>query len=217
MQDCAAGNVPNNRHAVAASALAKVKDQPLAGAKDLNWAAAIHFIESCQNLPGYNKGPWASNDPQNKGGFVYFPGESKAGSETNANGKIALRSYGSISYAGLLSYIYADLKHDDPRVLAAYDWLRNNFSLNENPGMGAQGLYYYFHIMAKALSTHGVKELDLANGEKADWRSDLAKRLINLQKPEGFWVNENGRFWEKDPVLATCYSVLALEMIYRAM
>ena len=52
-----------------------------------------------------------------------------AGSETNAlTGRVALRSYGSISYAGLLSYIYADLKRNDPRVLAVFEWLRRNRS-----------------------------------------------------------------------------------------
>ena len=194
-----------------------VESGELTSGKDLNWQAAIDFIQRCQNLPDTNPEKWASGDPQNKGGFVYYPGESMAGKMTLPDGKTALRSYGSMSYAGLLSYIYADLKRDDPRAKAAFEWLRKNYSLDENPGMGAQGLYYYFHMMAKALSTYGVKELELADGKKVDWRADLAKRLINLQKSEGFWINENGRFWEKDPVLTTCYAVLALEMIHRAL
>jgi len=49
------------------------------------------------------------------------------------DGRVALRSYGSISYAGLLSYIYADLQRDDPRVQAAFDWLRGNYTLDEIP------------------------------------------------------------------------------------
>src|SRR5204863_6898573 len=93
-----------------------VRDNP--GEPDLNWGAAIHFLQNCQNLPAYNKESWASDDPKNKGGFVYYPGQSMAGSETNTAGRVALRSYGSISYAGLLSYIYARLKRDDPLVLA---------------------------------------------------------------------------------------------------
>ena len=130
------------------------RDQPQPGAKDLNWTAAIHFIQSCQNLPAYNKEPWASDDPQDKGGFIYQPGNTKAATITNADGRVALRSYGSISYAGLLSYIYADLKPDDPRVAAVYDWLRRNFTVDENPGMGQQGLFYYLHLMTKALAIH---------------------------------------------------------------
>jgi squalene-hopene/tetraprenyl-beta-curcumene cyclase len=192
-------------------------DKNLSGAKDLNWKAVLNFLQSCQNLPGYNKETWASDDAKNKGGFVYDLTESKAGSETNASGKVALRSYGSISYAGLLSYIYADLKRDDPRVVAVLDWLAKNFSLEENPGMGAQGYYYYLHLMTKGLSAAGVDKLELEDGKKIDWRKEVAMKLINLQKADGSWANENGRWWEKDPALVTSYAVISLEMIYRGL
>lgn len=192
------------------------RDQPLAAAHDLNWNAAIHFIQSCQNLPAYNKLSWVSHDPKDAGGFVYEPGNSKAGAMTNG-GRVALRSYGSISYAGLLSYIYADLKPGDPRVLAVYDWLRNNYTVDENPGMGQQGLYYYLHLMARALNTYGVDQLPLAGNKSVDWRRDLAMKLINLQKADGSWANTNGRWWEHDPALVTSYSVLSLELVYNRL
>jgi squalene-hopene/tetraprenyl-beta-curcumene cyclase len=192
-------------------------DKPPAGGKDLNWAAAIHFIQSCQNLPACNKQPWVSDDARDKGGFVYFPGNSKAGSFTNAQGRVTLRSYGSISYAGLLSYIYADLQRDDPRVRAAFDWLRNNYTLDENPGMGPQGLYYYLQLMTKALTIYGVDQLPIAGGQAVDWRKDVAMKLINLQKADGSWANDNGRWWEHDPALVTSYSVMSLEILYPAL
>jgi squalene-hopene/tetraprenyl-beta-curcumene cyclase len=84
--------------------------------KQLNWQAALRFVSRCQNLPGYNDQKWASDDPQNKGGFIYFPGDSKSGQVKLADGRVALRSYGSMSYAGLLSYIYAQMNKEDPRV-----------------------------------------------------------------------------------------------------
>lgn len=186
-------------------------------AKDLNWAAAIHFLQNCQNLPGVNKAAWVSIDPKDRGGFVYDPETSKAGSTTNANGKIALRSYGSISYAGLLSYIYADVKQSDPRVLAVLDWLRANYSLTENPGMGQQGYFYYLHLMTKALNAARVDVLELPGGGKLDWRKDVALRLIDLQKRDGSWQNDTGRWWEKDANLVTVYCVLALEIIHRGL
>ncbi len=194
-----------------------IPGKELARTKDLNWAAVREFIQRTQNLPEYNKEPWASDDPANKGGFIYFPGNSMAGEMELANGKKALRSYGSMSYAGLLSYIYADLKKDDPRVEAVVGWLKKHYTLDENPGMGAEGLFYYYHMMAKALATYGITELELADGKKVDWRKDLAIKLINLQKPDGTWTNEAGRWMEKDPALVTSYAVLALEIIYRAM
>jgi len=191
-----------------------VRDNP--GEADLNWGAALQFLQNCQNLPAYNKESWASDDSKNKGGFVYYPGHSMAGSETNTNGRVALRSYGSISYAGLLSYIYCDLKRDDPRVRAVFDWLRQSYTLDENPGMGPQGLFFYFNTMSKALSIYGVDELSLQNGRKANWRRDLAMKLINLQQRDGSWENSNGRWWEKDPALVTSYSLLTLERLWRA-
>ncbi|HZO85236.1 MAG TPA: prenyltransferase/squalene oxidase repeat-containing protein [Verrucomicrobiae bacterium] len=183
---------------------------------DLNWQAAIKFLQNCQNLPGVNTQSWVSSDPKDKGGFVYYPGHSMAGGVTNQQtGRVALRSYGSISYGGLLSYIYAQMKHDDPRVVAVFNWLKQNYTLEENPAMGAQGLYYYYHTMAKALSLYGVDQLELADGRKIDWRKDLAMRLINLQQKDGSWLNDNGRWWERDPALVTAYGVLTLEIISR--
>jgi squalene-hopene/tetraprenyl-beta-curcumene cyclase len=195
-----------------------IEDRSLADARDLDWAAAIQFLQNCQNLPLYNQQKWASDDARNKGGFVYYPGHSMAGSETNAaTGRVALRSYGSISYGGLLSYIYASLERDDPRVTAVFDWLRRNYTLEENPGMGPQGLYYYLHTMTKALTIYGVTELELQDGRKIDWRKAVAMRLIDLQKENGSWANDNGRWWEKDPALVTSYAALSLEMIERGL
>ncbi len=183
------------------------------GAPKLDWDAALQFIQRCQNLPAVNKEPYVSGSADDLGGFMYFPGDSNAG-ETGKNGA---RSYGSMSYAGLLSYIYADLGKGDPRVTAAVDWLKGHYSVEENPGMGIDGLYYYYQVMAKALSTYGADKLVLADGRKVNWASELAQKLIDLQQEDGSWKNESGRWMEKDPVLATAYAVLTLEMVYREM
>jgi squalene-hopene/tetraprenyl-beta-curcumene cyclase len=182
-------------------------------APDLNWKAALRFVQNCQNLPGPNALPWASDDPENKGGFIYAPARSHAGQTNLPSGRVAYRSYGSMTYAGLLSYIYADLKSDDPRVTSALDWLRGNYTVDENPAMGLQGLYYYYVLMAKALTFAGVDILETKNGRKVNWREELALKLINLQQAGGFWANENGRWWEKDPILDSAYAVTALEII----
>jgi squalene-hopene/tetraprenyl-beta-curcumene cyclase len=183
-----------------------------------NWDAAIDFIQRCQNLPSHNRESWASDDAHNLGGFVYFPGNSKAGETNLAGGRVALRSYGSMTYAGLLSFLYADVKRDDPRVVAAHDWLRRNFTLDENPGMGAEGRFYYFHTMAKALAALGVRELPLADGSAVNWRAALAKKLFDLQSAAGSWTNAgSGRWMEKDPVLVTSYAVLALTHLHAGL
>jgi len=191
-----------------------VADQP--AENDLNYAAAIQFLQNCQNLPEINQQDWVSNDPQDRGGFVYYPGHSMAGGVTNpATGRVALRSYGSISYGGMLSYLYAQLRKDDHRVKAVFDWLQKHWTLEENPGMGPEGMFFYYHTMAKALTVAEVKELALADGRKVAWQKALAMKLLNLQSRDGSWANENNRWMEKDPVLVTAYAVLALEMIHR--
>lgn len=180
--------------------------------KDLDWQAAIDFISRTQNLPSHN--PNGSKDPQDKGGFIYYPGFSNA---DTADGPKALRSYGTMSYAGLLSFIYADLKKDDPRVTAALDWLRSNYTLEENPSMGRQGLFYYYHLMAKGLAAAGVDKLETTDGKKIDWQRELALKLINTQNGDGSWVNDTARWMEKDPILVTSYCVLALETLYHQL
>ena len=181
---------------------------------ELNWEAALDFVSRCQNLTETNDQPFASDNPEDKGGAVYFPGNSKAGERELPDGTVALRSYGSMSYAALLSFIYADLQADDPRLVAALEWLGNNYTLKENPGLGEQGLYYYYHTMAKALSAAGVDELALPDGTKADWRRDLGTLLVSNQKADGSWINDNSRWWENDSVLVTAYVVMTLEQIY---
>jgi squalene-hopene/tetraprenyl-beta-curcumene cyclase len=184
---------------------------------DLDWDAAIAFVQKCQNLPKTNKEKWVSKHEDDRGGFVYFPGSSMAGERESANGTKALRSYGSMSYAGLLSFIYAEMKEDDPRLMAARDWLKAHYTVEENPGMGQQGLYYYYHTMSKALTLSGIEEIKDASGKKRDWRKELALELLNKQDPKGFWLNENGRWWERDPILVTSYALLSLERVYYSL
>lgn len=177
---------------------------------------AIQFIQRMQNRSESNDQPWAGND----GGFVYTPannGESQAGEYKTPDGKRRLRSYGSMTYAGLKSFIYAGLSKDDPRVKAAWDWIGKNWSLDENPGMGAadpsnaqNGLYYYYMTMGRALNAYDQPIITDAQGNQHDWRVALIQKLASLQKADGSWVGE-ARWMEGSPVLATAYSVLALE------
>jgi len=186
------------------------------GARELNWKAAIQFVSRCQNLSETN--PKGSSDPKERGGFIYYPGFSNADpTDLPADAKRPLRSYGTMSYAGLLSFIYAGLSKEDPRVVAAIDWLKKNYTLEENPGMGRAGLYYHYHLMAKALATAGMDKLAVNEGRNVDWPRELGLKLMNLQSNDGSWVNDTARWMEKDPMLVTSYCVMALEIIYRQL
>lgn len=187
------------------------------GMLDLDWDSAIQFVSRCQNLPESNDQAWVSSYSDDRGGFVYFPGNSMAGERLDSRGRTSLRSYGSMSYAGLLSFIYAEMSPSDIRLVEVRKWLSQNYTIEENPGMGMQGLYYYYHTMAKALSLSGVDEVLDGDGNPVDWREELSIRLFDQQKENGFWINQSGRWWEKDPILVSCYAMLALERIYHAL
>lgn len=186
---------------------------------ELDWKAAEQFINRCQHNPATNKETWVSEDGSQLGGFVYRPAVTRSKDENSPTfEKVeAPKAYGSMTYAGMQSLIYANVDRNDPRVKLALKWMQRSYTLEENPGQGAQGLYYYYQAMAKALSALGIDELNLDDGRKVDWRQDLATRLISIQKGDGSWVNTNNRWWEADPVLVTCYCVLALEQLYYSL
>lgn len=169
---------------------------------------ALTFVSRTQNLPGPdNPMPFPEKNPD--GGFYYTPaagGESQAGTLPNGG----LRSYGSMTYAGLKSMIFAGLKPDDPRVKAATEWLRKHYTFAENPGMGQAGLYYYFHTAAKSLDVLGADTFTDAEGTVHDWRAELSDVLLAKQNPDGSWTNENPRWMEDNPTLVTSYALLAL-------
>jgi squalene-hopene/tetraprenyl-beta-curcumene cyclase len=178
------------------------------GEDDPAMQKALVFISRCQNLESEeNTSPFAAK--VNDGGFYYTVaagGQSQAG-QTPEGG---LRSYGSMTYAGLKSMIYAGLTRDDARVTAAYEWIRQHYTLEENPGMGPQGLYYYYHTFAKALAAVGGEHIIDGDGKSHEWRAELAQKLFSLQQPDGSWVNSNNRWLEGDPNLVTGYTLLAL-------
>jgi len=73
---------------------------------------AINFVTMCQNDNEQNTTQaWAGTD----GGFIYRPGNSKAGSFEDDAGQTRFRSYGLMSYAGLVSFLWAGVDKDDRR------------------------------------------------------------------------------------------------------
>ncbi|MFK7766177.1 MAG: prenyltransferase/squalene oxidase repeat-containing protein [Mariniblastus sp.] len=169
------------------------------------------FMARGQNLSTRkNTAEWAKVvSEDDKGGFIYTPvgpGESKAG-ETEAGG---LRSYASMTYAGLKSMLYAGVEKDDIRVKAAMDWIGRHYDLTTNPGMGHQGLYYYYHVFAKTLDASNENMVVDKDGKSHNWRADLVRQLAKTQSEDGSWTNPADRWYEGDPNLVTAYSMLAL-------
>jgi squalene-hopene/tetraprenyl-beta-curcumene cyclase len=141
---------------------------------------ALTFLQRTQMLDEVNDMPYADGSKQ--GGFIYATGpdsdhigegESKAGmiDEALIDGTTVsrLRAYGSITYAGFKSYLYADLEQSDPRVVAAMGWIGENYTLEENPGVGTDGYYYYLVTFAKALHAAGIDEVETETTLEGRW------------------------------------------------
>ena len=183
---------------------------------DPAFQAALKFVTRMQNLSETNDQKWAGND----GGAIYTPannGESMAGEYKGPNGERMLRSYGSMTYGMLKTYIYAGLSKDDPRVKAAWDWISKNWTLDENPGLRANnpemaqnGMYYYYLTLSRALNAYDEPIITDPQGGKHDWRVELINKLETLQKPNGSFAGEK-RWMEDNPNLITAFVVLSLQ------
>lgn len=182
---------------------------------DPTYKKALVFIQRCQMFGESNDQPFAKGSTQ--GGFIYTPangGESKA-EEWEVDGRKELRSYGSMTYAGFKSMLYAGLGKDDPRVKAALDWISRYWTLDFNPNMpekqSKQGLYYYYHVFGRAMQAWGEEAVQDRHGRRHDWRRELAEKLAQLQQSDGSWINEADRWMEGYPGLTTAYAMLALQ------
>ena len=191
-------DLSNTSYALSAMAKTASLEEFREGGKrvDLDWDKALAFVDNLMKKEGPDMGGAAYNDRTPQGG-----------TETNAQGKVALRAYGAMTYAAVLSMCSAKLDKGDPRVRQSVEWMEKNWSVDENPGMGNQGLYYFYDIMTRALDAAKIGKV----GEH-DWKKEISAKIVSLQREDGSWANENNRFWESDPVLCTSFALLALEL-----
>jgi squalene-hopene/tetraprenyl-beta-curcumene cyclase len=189
-------------------------------------ARAVVFLQRTQMHDSVNDQEYA--DGSSQGGFIYATGpesdqagegESKAGmvwESTDDGERVSrLRCYGSMTYAGFKSYLYADLDRDDARVKLAYDWIRSNYALDTNPGVGDEGRYYYYMLFGRALNAWGIPSIEVVNKdgstEVRDWANDLIDQLATMQNEDGSFESVNDRWMENNPTLITAYGLIALQ------
>ena len=178
--------------------------------EDPAFKRAIVFLQRCQNRTESNDMPTSGND----GGAIYAPKKSKAGEVVLPDGTKVFKSYGSMTYALLKSYLSCGLPADDARVQAAYKWIVENYSVDENPGMKQEGLFYYYLGMARALAAFGGDTIKTPDGREHNWRQELSAKIISLQKDDGSWTNPADRWMEGDPTLVCGFAVTALNHCY---
>lgn len=170
----------------------------------LHWRKALIFLARCQNVKAVNDMPYAEDD----GGFIYETGHYK---EERSH------SYGSMTYAGVKSLLYARVDKEDIRVKRAVSWIRSHYTLEENPGFGQAALYYYYMTFAKCLDALGEDVIVDDKGNKHYWREDLIKKLISLQHEKGYWVNPDARYWQNIKDLVTSYAIIGMKFALRGM
>jgi len=164
----------------------------------VHWRKALVFLQRTQNVKSVNDMPYARDD----GGFIYETGHYK--DERS-------RSYGSMTYAGLKSLLFAQIDRDDVRVRRAMEWIGQHYTLEENPGFGTTSLYYYYMTAAKCLAELGQEVIRDHNETDHYWRKELIEKLLSLQHEDGYWVNSDGRYWENIKDLTTAYAVTAVK------
>ncbi|MCM8526472.1 MAG: terpene cyclase/mutase family protein [Lentisphaeraceae bacterium] len=212
----AVADLSNTQMALEALYVTRDIEKEGAAARDIkttleSFKMADEFLSRCQALPGTNDQKWAkSANGDDIGGFIYSPDRVKVEKDgTKSDHKV----YGSMTYAGLKSMIYAGymkddkLNKEDPRVKAAVDWASKNYSVDKNPGVGTSGLFYYLQTFSKALQAYGSDSIKDGKGKEHFWRKDVLEKLISLQQAEGYWVNENGRWMENVPEMVTAFAL----------
>lgn len=184
------------------------KDDPV-------YQKALVFVSRSQMLEKTNDQKFARGATD--GGFIYTPcdgGVSKA-NEGLFESAGPPRSYGSMTYAGFKSMLYAGVSKTDPRIAACIEWIKQHYTLNENPNLPGkrshEGLYYYYHVFARALSAWGEPVITDAGGTPHNWRMELCRKIISLQRPDGSWINERDRWLEGDANYVTGLTILTLQ------
>jgi squalene-hopene/tetraprenyl-beta-curcumene cyclase len=185
-----------------------------------DWQAAVDFLSHCQHLKATNPAAWVKDTPEELGGFIYHPLETKLPLASSPEGvshdPAEFRSFGSVTVAGLYGYRVCGVDAKSPRVQGCMNWLERSWSLDENPRMGLESLYYYYMLLAQGLDAAGQEVIEVPGKEPVRWRPALVHKLITLQKltgqdGAGYWQNENNRWMENDPNLMTAFALIAME------
>lgn len=180
---------------------------------------ALLFVQRCQDLSQTNDQPWARGAvPKDhvEGGFIYNPmPEDNKTEYPEGSGIERPRTYGSMTYAGFKSMLYAGVTREDPRVRGALEWIGAHYTLDANPNMpeaqNEQGLYYYYQVFGAAFQALDAKLIPTRTRGQVNWREDLISAVTARQLEDGSWINRKDRWMEGEANYITAVSILALQ------
>jgi squalene-hopene/tetraprenyl-beta-curcumene cyclase len=197
------------------------------------WKLVVKYVRKCQNNSETNNDPEFVAELKSKGlvvgddGSLYYSTVADAKAQKVGTKKVAdkesIAGYGSMTYDGIKTYLYAGLKKDAPEVKAAIDWVRKNYSVELHPGFpfdAAQrqhlrGLYHYYLVMSRALDALGENPFVTFDGKKHDWAREIAEQLVKQVKDSKMWKNDNSAWFEGDPLLVTSYVLVTCNTLLK--
>ena len=169
---------------------------------------ALVFVSKCQNLKTkYNPTPLADKVSGRRILLHHAPmaGASMAGKSENGG----LRSYGSMTYAGLEEHDLRRPDPDDERVKGRHRLDQEELRPEQQSRYADQtGLYYAYNTFSKAMDALGKDTFIDDKGVDHAWKAELLTELAKRQKEDGSWVNGTPQFQENDPKLVTGYVLL---------
>ena len=165
--------------------------------------AALPFLARCQNFaPG-------------DGGFFFAiddPVRNKAGVASRGR----YRSYGSATCDGVLALVACGVASDDPRMRAAFAWLREHAAGARHSGEwpadradDRESLRYYHAQTFAAVLALAAKSASMQDWA-AEQRRTLTADLLAMQRPDGAWEGACPNSFEDDPLIATAFAIRAL-------
>lgn len=213
-----------------AAVVEAMKDSGLS-LSDEFWPLVTEFVRKCQNNSEVNTDPAFVSALREKGmavgddGSLYYTpvadgAVQKAGTRRIAD-RETIAGYGSMTYDGIKTYLFAGLRRDSPEVKSALDWIRRHYSIDAHPGFvfsrgqrhHLRGLYYYYLVMARALDAAGERPLITSDGRERDWPAELGEQLLKGMREGKVWQNDNPAWYEGDPVLVTGYVLNILDIL----
>lgn len=177
---------------------------------------AIDWCKRCQNWPL----------PDGDGGFFFHPERNSLGNKAEwiEDDYERPRSYGTATCDGV-SLLGSAAAGSDERLSAAVSWLRTRPATDKVPGFEKKekseqtdsdseladeefgwdvGLKYYFFLSLSRILPR------LSENVRTKRKAELVAELLELQKKDGRWENRSAKMREDDPLIATCFSLVAL-------